>query len=73
MRKLRSLWRSTRAARVCEELETWTYVLLSVGAALLLYATLKAQAAYAAELPSDVGAPTLLFQAAGGSYTAAAP
>jgi Ca-activated chloride channel family protein len=73
MRKLKSLWRSTRAARVCEELETWTYVLLTLGAALLLYATLTAQAARAAEFPTEVGAPTLLFQSPGGSFTAAAP
>ena len=37
-------------------------VLLALAAALLLYATLTAQAARAAEFPSDVGAPTLLFQ-----------
>ena len=73
MRKLKGLWRSPRAARVCEELESWTVILLSIGAALLLYATLKAQAAHAAEFPSEVGAPTLLFQAPGGSFTAAAP
>jgi len=73
MRKLKSLWRSPRAARVCEELENWTYVLLTLGAALLLYATLTAQAARAAAFPADVGAPTLLFQAPGGSFTAAAP
>ena len=73
MRKLKSLWRSTRAARVFEELETWTYVLLTLGAALLLYATLTAQAARAAEFPTEAGAPTLLFQAPGGSFTAAAP
>ena len=52
--------RSRRA--LCEELETWLGVLLALVAALLLYATLKAQAARAAEFPTDVGAPTLLFQ-----------
>ena len=45
MRKLKVLWRSARASRVFEEIETWTSVLLVLGAALLLYATLKAQAA----------------------------
>jgi Ca-activated chloride channel family protein len=72
MRKLKVLWRTARSPRVREELETWSAVLLALGAALLLYATLKAQAAHAAEFPRDVGAPTLLFQTAGG-FSAAAP
>jgi LPXTG-site transpeptidase (sortase) family protein len=45
MRKLKVLWRNALSRGVREELETWTQVLLAVGAALLLYATLKAQAA----------------------------
>jgi Ca-activated chloride channel family protein len=72
MRKLKVLWRTARSPRVREELETWSAVLLALGAALLLYATLKAQAAHAAEFPRDVGAPTLLFQSAGG-FSAAQP
>jgi hypothetical protein len=48
MRKLRILWRGLPGESLREELETWAYVLLTVGAALLLYATLKAQAAHAA-------------------------
>jgi Ca-activated chloride channel family protein len=56
-----------------EELEVWISVLLALAAALLLYATLTAQAARAEEFPSDVGAPTLLFQSANGSYVTAAP
>jgi hypothetical protein len=72
MRKLKVLWRSARSPRVREELETWSSVLLALGAALLLYATLKGQAAYGAEFPRDVGAPTLLFQSATG-FSAAAP
>jgi hypothetical protein len=43
MRKLKVLWRSALSSRVIEELETWASVLLALGAALLLYATLKAQ------------------------------
>jgi hypothetical protein len=35
---------------VCEELEHWVSVLLTVAAALLLYAALKAQVARAADL-----------------------
>jgi Ca-activated chloride channel family protein len=72
MRKLKVLWRSARSPRVREELETWSAVLLALGAALLIYATLKGQAAYGAEFPRDVGAPTLLFQSASG-FSAAAP
>ncbi len=73
MRKLKTLWRSALSPRVCEELETWIGVLLALGAAVLLFVTLKSQAAYADEFPRDVGAPTLLFQAADGGYAAAAP
>ena len=60
MRKLKVLWRTARTPRVLEELESWSSVLLAIGAALLLYATLKAQAAHAEEFPGDFGAPTLL-------------
>jgi Ca-activated chloride channel family protein len=73
MRRLKFLKRTARSPHVREELETWTCVLLGLVAALLLYATLKAQAASATEFPSDVGAPTLLFQSPGGSFSAAAP
>jgi Ca-activated chloride channel homolog len=73
MRKLKVLWRGAQRASVREELETWAQVVLALGAALLLYATLKAQAAQADEFPRDLGAPTLLFQSANGRYAAAAP
>ena len=73
MRKLKVLWRNALSPHLCEELETWLGVLLALVAALLLYATLKTQAASAAEFPSELGAPTLLFQSADGSYAAAAP
>ena len=73
MRKRKSLWRKALSPSVCEELELWTYVLLVLVAGLLLYATVRAQAARAAEFPTDVGAPTLLFQDASGSFSAAAP
>ena len=58
MRKLKTLWRSALSPRVWEELETWFGVLLAVGAALLLYATLKDQAAYAS---SPMAAETALL------------
>ena len=47
MRKLKTLWRSALSPRVCEELETWIQVLLALGAGVLLFVTLKAQAANA--------------------------
>jgi len=52
MRKPTSLQRSRLPARVCETLEAWAGVLLVIGAALLLYATLKTQLAHATELVS---------------------
>jgi len=52
MRKRRVWWRYGLSARVCEELEHWLSVLLTVAAALLLYAALKAQVAHADELPT---------------------
>jgi Ca-activated chloride channel family protein len=73
MRKLKTLWRHARATHALEELELWIGVLLALGAAVLLYVTLTAQAAYADEFPSDIGAPTLLFHSQGGGYSAAAP
>ncbi len=73
MRRLKVLWRSARSPRALDELQTWASVLLTLGAALLLYATLTAQAAHGAEFPRDVGAPTLLFQTPGGTPAAAAP
>lgn len=63
MRKLKVLWRATRSQRVLEELETWSTLLLAIGAALLLYATLKAQAAHGAECPQDLAAKMMaLFE-----------
>ena len=73
MRKLKGWWRAALSPWVWDEVETWIGVLLALGAALLLYATLTAQAAQADEFPRDVGAPTLLFQDQTGSYTNAAP
>ena len=73
MRQLKILKRHALSPRAREELETWIGVLLALAAGLLLYATLTAQAARAAEFPSDIGAPTLLFQSASGSFSAAAP
>lgn len=40
---LKLLWRNGLPARVCEELEYWLSVLLTVAAALLLFAALRAQ------------------------------
>lgn len=45
MRKLKALWRNACSPPAWDELETWINVLLSLGAVLLLYATLTAQAA----------------------------
>ena len=50
MRIPRSLQRSRLPARVCATLEAWAGVLLVIGAALLLYVTLKTQLAHATEL-----------------------
>jgi len=47
MHKFKMLWRSVWSPRVWEELETWTQVLLALGAAVLLFVTLKTQAAHA--------------------------
>ena len=47
MHKFKTLWRSVSSARVREELETWTQVLLALGAVVLLFVTLKTQAAHA--------------------------
>ncbi len=63
MRKLKVLWRSALSSRVCEEIETWVTVLLGLGAALLLYATLKAQAVDGETRPHAVGAPARLESA----------
>ncbi|HWN37792.1 MAG TPA: VIT domain-containing protein, partial [Gammaproteobacteria bacterium] len=73
MRKRKFEWRDKLPAGASEELEVWSSVLLVLIAGLLLYATLAAQAARAAEFPTDVGAPTLLFQDANGSFSTAAP
>jgi hypothetical protein len=45
MRKWRTFWRDGLSPGVCEEIETWVGVLLGLGALLMLYATLTAQAA----------------------------
>jgi Ca-activated chloride channel homolog len=73
MRKRKFEWRQKLPPGASEELEVWFSVLLVLVAGLLLYATLTAQAARAAEFPADVGAPTLLFQDANGSFSTAAP
>ena len=57
---------------VKETLERLVAVLWFAGVCLLLYMTLHAQLARAAEFPQDIGAGTLLFQAADG-YAPAAP
>src|SRR5512143_2462940 len=54
-------------------LEDWAGILLAIGVALLLLATLKAQLARAAEFPKEVGAGTLLFQTADGGFDPTAP
>ncbi|HEX7236436.1 MAG TPA: hypothetical protein VF405_05710 [Gammaproteobacteria bacterium] len=69
MRKRKFEWRGKLPAGAYEELEVWTSVLLALAAGLLLYATLTAQTARAAEFPSDVGAPTLVFPDSSGSFT----
>jgi hypothetical protein len=61
MRKLKVLFRTARTTRLLEELETWSSVLLAVGAALLLYAALQTQAAHGAEYAPGAGAATSLF------------
>jgi hypothetical protein len=55
MHKLKTLWRSVWSAPVWDELETWTQVLLALGAVVLLFATLKTQAAHAG-LPLEAAA-----------------
>jgi len=54
MRKLKMLWRSAVSSSLREEIEAWASVLLALAAVLLLYATLKAQAAEAEERLRDV-------------------
>lgn len=71
MRRRRVWWRNGFSTRMCEELESWVGVLLTVAAALLVFAALRAQLARADEFPRDVGAGTLVFQSAGGFDTAA--
>jgi hypothetical protein len=46
MRKLKTLWRSALSPRLWEELEALIGVLLALGAAALLFVTLKGQGAY---------------------------
>jgi hypothetical protein len=64
MRKLKVLFRTARTMRVLEELETWSSVLLAVGAVLLLYATLTAQAAHGIASIGRLDASTLLLAGA---------
>jgi len=73
MRKWKAWWQHGMPQSVCDELEHWVRVVLTVGAALLVFAALKAQLARAAEFPTDVGAGTLLFQTADGGFDNAAP
>jgi Ca-activated chloride channel family protein len=73
MRKRKAWWQQGLSPAVCEELEHWLRVVLTVGAALLLLAALRAQLARAADFPSSVGAGTLLFETAGGGFDHAAP
>ena len=54
MRKWKFEWREKLPPSAFEELEVWISVLLALAAALLLYATLTAQAARAVELASAV-------------------
>ena len=53
-------------------LEDWAGILFAIGVGLLLFVTLKAQLAHAAEFP-EVGAGTLLFQTADGGFDPEAP
>src|SRR6476661_1298507 len=53
-------------------LEDWAGILFAIGVGLLLFATLKAQLARAADFP-EVGAGTLLFQTADGGFDPDAP
>jgi Ca-activated chloride channel family protein len=73
MRKLKALLQSAFSPPAWDELETWIGVLLALAAASMLYATLRSQAAYAAEFPREAGAPTLLFQGPDGSFATAEP
>ncbi len=67
MHKLKTLW-SALSPRVFEELETWTQVLLALGAAVLLFMTLKAQAAHAgAPLTAAAARPETTMAAGAGS------
>jgi hypothetical protein len=52
MRRRKVWWRDGLSGRVCEEIEHWLSVLLTVAAALLLYTALKAQVARGDELPT---------------------
>ena len=54
MRRLKAWWRQGVPPAICEEFEHWLRVVLTVGAALLVYAALKAQLARAVEIPSPV-------------------
>jgi hypothetical protein len=57
MRKRKFLSLKALPPGAWEELEVWTSVLLALAAGALLYATLTAQAALAAELASEVESP----------------
>jgi purine-cytosine permease-like protein len=61
MRKRKFLWLKAVPPSAWEELEVWTSVLLALAAGLLLYATLTAQAARAAELSTGAESPEPLL------------
>ena len=65
MRKWKAWWQRGLPDTLCEEFDHWLRVVLTVGAALLLYAALRAEIARAAEFP-EVGAGTLVFQTTDG-------
>jgi hypothetical protein len=54
MRKPKFLWRKALPPSAWDEIEVWTSVLLALAGALLLYATLTAQAAAALEPLNDI-------------------
>jgi hypothetical protein len=66
MRKRKFLWLKALPPSAWEELEIWTSVLLSLAAGALLYATLTAQAARAAEVSVGVESPAPLLHWLGG-------
>jgi Ca-activated chloride channel family protein len=65
MRKRRAWWQQGLPDTLREELDHWFRVALTAGAALLLYAALRAEVARAAEFP-HVGTGAVMFQTADG-------